>query len=94
MKRKKPLTLKEEAEIVRHLLDGFGIYWIMNFMKLDVHIHVSKLFYIQRRVLDNPNKIHFGHKNQAYNTEEELLTPPSYKYEDLSPQEKELYNEL
>lgn len=94
MRRKKHLTIKEEAEIVRHLLDGFGIYWIMNFMRLDVHIHVSKLIYIQRRVLDNTNKIHFGNKKEAYNTEEELLATPSYTYEDLSPQEKELYNEL
>lgn len=94
MKKKKKLTIKEEVEIVKHLLDGFGIYWIMTFMRLDVHIHVSRLFHIQRRVLDNPNKMHFGNKTEAYYTEEEMLTPPSYKYEDLSPQEKELYNEL
>ncbi len=37
-------------------------------------------------------KVGLGYKNEAYATEKEMLSTPVYKFEDLSPSEKAIYN--
>ena len=37
-------------------------------------------------------KVGLGYKNEAYATEEEMLSTTVYKFEDLSPSEKAIYN--
>jgi len=37
-------------------------------------------------------KVGLGYKNEAYYTEEEMLSTPVYRFEDLSPSEKAIYN--
>jgi hypothetical protein len=37
-------------------------------------------------------KVGLGYKNEAYATEEEMLCTPVYRFEDLSPSEKAIYN--
>lgn len=42
--------------------------------------------------LKNTVFVHFGCKDESYCTEEEMLTLPTYRYEDLSLTEKEIYD--
>lgn len=44
------------------------------------------------RDIDTSLGVNFGHKNEAYFTEEEMLNGFSVKYEDLSQEEKKIYN--
>ena len=37
-------------------------------------------------------KLHLGHKNEAYFTEEEMLKEHNYTFEDLSISERQIYN--
>jgi hypothetical protein len=37
-------------------------------------------------------KLHLGHKNESYFTEEEMLSEHNYTFEDLSPSERQIYN--
>ena len=37
-------------------------------------------------------KVGLGYKNEAYATEEEMLSTPVYRFEDLSSSEKAIYN--
>lgn len=38
------------------------------------------------------NPVHFGHKNEAYFTEEEMLSEHNYTFEELSISERQIYN--
>ena len=47
----------------------------------------------ERNIRVQACKIHFGYKNQAYYTEEEMINGYVVpKYEELSPKEKEIYD--
>jgi hypothetical protein len=37
-------------------------------------------------------KLHLGHKNEAYDSEENMLKEHNYTFEDLSPSERQIYN--
>jgi hypothetical protein len=47
---------------------------------------------LEREVRLGINPVHFGHKNEAYDSEKNMLKEHSYTFEDLSPSERQIYN--
>jgi len=47
---------------------------------------------IEKELEKFSTKLHLGHKNEAYATESEMLKEHNYTFEDLSPSERQIYN--
>jgi hypothetical protein len=47
---------------------------------------------IEKELEKFSTKLHLGHKNEAYATEENMLKEHNYTFEDLSPSERQIYN--
>ncbi len=75
----------------------FGIIWNILQKRRNMVENFSKkaLEQVQREYKKSleKNKIHFGYKNVEYYTEEEMINGYVVpKYEELSPEEKEIYD--
>ena len=77
----------EEALVINHII----------LKRMNNHVkYYSRESKIQlereRKFKNQATKIHFGYKNESYHTEEEMINGFSCTYEDLSEQEKEIYD--
>jgi hypothetical protein len=47
---------------------------------------------IEKELEKFSTKLHLGYKNEAYDSEENMLKEHNYTFEDLSPSERQIYN--
>jgi hypothetical protein len=84
----KKLPLSRQLRIKEMLRVGYGVYEIMK----KERILVSCLLQVQAEVQKSSSRMMIGSKTEEYATEEEMLTEFKCTYDDLSEQEKNIYN--
>lgn len=83
---KEKLILDSYYEIKRMIVSGYSIRQVSKELGISV-VLIHAFFSLKKGVAV------FGHKDQAYFTEEEMLTEKDYSFKNLSNDEKEIYKQ-
>jgi len=68
------------------------IYYILKGRQRPVDICAKAKMQLEREKRLSVIPIHFGHKNEAYFTEQEMVKEHNYTFESLSSSEKQIWN--
>lgn len=82
------LPINKQVQIKKRLKQGEGVYPIME----EFHILPSSLLLEVEDMQKLKSSMCLGNKDEAYNTEEEMILGFRCSYNDLSPAEKNIYN--
>ena len=84
------LPISQQLRIKDMLRAGYGVYEVMRLEK----VLVSCLIQVLDEVGKVSSKMTLGSKNDSYATEEEMITGFQCTYDDLSEEEKLIYQRL